>query len=137
MSSPGNGTQKEPSSAMKIERMNIEKTRKYVGSETEYHVYFDLSGHPPPEWRTIFLEAWVATKLTHQVSVEPSFLVVRCRLQEVAPVILPALKKAVAETNAAYARYAQKEAAALEHREDLWKQEREEVEATAASLTFE
>jgi|WetSurMetagenome_2_1015567.scaffolds.fasta_scaffold1076667_1 hypothetical protein len=137
MSTSENGTLKGSSASVKIERMNIEKTRRHAGSETVYHVYFDLSGHPPPEWRTLFFEAWVATKLAHHVDIEPSFLVVRCQLEEVATVILPALKKAVTDTNAAYALFAQKEAAALEHREDLWREERERVKATAATLTFE
>lgn len=137
VSTIGNGTPKDSFGAIRIERMNGEKTRNHAGSETVYNVYFDLSGYPLPEWRSIFLESWVATKLPHHVDVELSFLVVRCGLPEVATVILPALKAIVATTNAAYMRFAQKEATALEHREDLWRAERERVEATAALLTFE
>jgi predicted RecB family endonuclease len=99
-------------------------------------VYFDLSGYPPTEWRSIFQEGWVATKLPHRVDLEQSFLVVYCELEEIGAVVLPALKKVVTETNEAYARFAEKEATALEHREDLWREERQRVEATAASLTF-
>ena len=137
ISAAGNRTPKDSIAAIRIERMNGEKTRNHAGSETVYNVYFDLSGVPLPEWKTIFLESWVATKLPHHVNVELSFLVVRCRLPEVATVILPALKATVATTNAAYVLFAAKQAAALEDREDLWRAERERVEATAASLTFE
>jgi hypothetical protein len=137
MSASENDVQKGPSASVKIERMNIEKTRRQAGSETVYHVYFDLSGYPPPEWRTIFQERWVATKLPHPVDLEQSFVVAHCQLQEVAPVILPALTHVVTETNAAYAQFAQKQATDLEHREDLWREERQRVEATAASLSFE
>jgi hypothetical protein len=137
MSTPGNGTPKDASAAIRITRMNTEKTRKCAGSETLYNVYFDLSGNPLPEWKAIFLESWVTTKLPHHVDVEMSFLVARCELPEVAKVILPALKSIVALANVAYNRFAQKEASALERREDLWKAERERVESTAASLSFE
>jgi hypothetical protein len=63
--------------------------------------------------------------------------VLHCQLHEVATTLFPALKKAVAATNEAYTRYAQKEATALEKREDVWKEERKEVDAMASSLRFD
>jgi len=30
-----------------LERVNTDKTRLDIGSETAYHVYFELSGPPP------------------------------------------------------------------------------------------
>jgi len=122
---------------IRIERLNTEKTRKDVGSETVYHVYFELSGHPPPEWRDIFEGEWKGLNPANEAGIDGAFLVVHCPLLEVATSQLPALKKAVTATNEAYKQYAQKEATALEHREDVWKQERKDVEAVATSLRFD
>ena len=44
----------ESGSEIRIERLNIDKTRKDNGSDTVYHVYFKLSEHPLPEWTVIF-----------------------------------------------------------------------------------
>lgn len=123
--------------AIRIERLNTERTRKVSGSDTVYHVYFELSGHPQPEWGSIFEREWKGLNLTQQAAVEGSFLVVHCQLEEVAATHVPALKKVVAATNEAYKLYAQKEAATLRDREDRWKQERNEVDDLAASLRFD
>jgi hypothetical protein len=124
-------------SEIRIKRVNTEKTRKDVGSDTVYHVYFELSGHPPPEWCDIFGREWKALNLTGDAAIDGGFLLVHCQLEEVASTQLPALKKTVAQTNEAYREYAQKEATALENREDAWKLERQSVEAMAAALRFE
>ena len=120
-----------------IERLNTDKTRKDIGSDTVYHVYFELSGHPTPEWTIIFGREWKAVSPTHEAIVDGAFLVLHCQLHEVSATQLPALKKVVAVTNEEYKRYTQKEARALEHREDVWKQERKDVEALASSLRFD
>ena len=127
----------ESSPAVRIERLNTERTRKVSGSDTTYQVYFELSGRPQPEWGRIFEREWKGLNLTQKASVEGSFLVVHCQLEEVAATQFPSLKKVVAATNEAYEHYAQKEATALRGREDRWMQERKEVEALAASLRFE
>jgi hypothetical protein len=122
---------------IRIVRMNTEKTRKEAGSDTAYHVYFELSGYPAPEWRNIFAQEWTQLNLSQAASVDGGYLVVHCQLREVATTLLPALKRTVAVVNKAYGRYAQEEATALEHREDAWKQERKDVEAIAALLHFD
>lgn len=122
---------------IRIERLNTDKTRKDIASDNVYHVYFELSGHPPPEWTIIFGREWKALSLTHEAGIDGAFLVLHCQLHEVATTQLPALKKAVAAANEAYKRYAQKEATALGHREDVWKQERKDVDALATSLRFD
>ena len=127
----------ESTPAIRIERLNTERTRKVSGSDTTYQVYFELSGHPQPEWGNIFEREWKGLNLTQEASVEGSFLALHCQLEEVAATQFPALKKVVAATNEAYKHYAQKEATALRGREDRWMQERKEVEALAASLRFE
>ncbi len=128
---------RESTPEIRIERLNAEKTRKDIGSDTVYHVYFELSGHPPPEWRSIFGREWKGLNLTQEASIDGAFLILHCQLLEVATTQLPALKKAITATNAAYKQYAQKEATALEHREEAWKQERKDVEAMGASLRFD
>jgi hypothetical protein len=121
---------------VRLERVNTEKTRKDPGSDTVYHVYFELSGYPPPEWRAIFAREWTALSPTEVGSIDGNFLVLHCQLSEVGTTQLPILKKAVDATNAAYKAYVQKEATALEGREDVWKKERNDVEAMAAPLRF-
>ncbi|MGA9118168.1 MAG: hypothetical protein WB699_02280 [Bacteroidota bacterium] len=122
---------------IRIERLNTDKTRKDIDSDTVYHVYFEISGYPPPEWRSIFGQQWKGLNLSQEASIDGISIVVHCQLHEIAATILPALKKVVAATNEAYKHYAQTEATALEHREDAWKEERKEVDAIAAQLRFE
>jgi hypothetical protein len=137
MSVDGKAISMESVPEILIERVNTDKTRKDIGSETVYHVYFELSGHPPTEWREIFGREWKRLNLTQEAGIDGGFLVLHCQLQEVATAQLPALEKAVAATNEAYKQYAEKEAAAHERREDVWRQERKDVDAMAASLRIE
>ena len=137
MSENRKDTSMESAAEIRIERLNTDKTRRELGSDTVYHVYFEMSGHPPTEWRSIFGREWKRLDPTHEADIDGTFLVLHCQLHEVATTQLPNLKKAVAATNEAYIRYAQKEASALEHREDAWKQERQDVAAMATSLRFD
>jgi hypothetical protein len=137
MSASRNNLSTESAPEILIKRLNTERTRKDIGSDTVYHVYFELSEHPQPEWRSIFEREWKGLKLTQEAGVEGSFLVVHCQLEEVAGTQLPALKKVVDATNEAYQQYAQKEATALLGREDAWRQERMDVDAMAAPLRFD
>jgi len=127
----------EPIADIRLERVNTDKTRLDTGSETAYHVYFELSGHPPPEWRSIFERERKATNPTYEADIDGAFLVLHCQLDEVAATALPVLKTIIAATNDAYRQYAQKEATALEHRQDVWKQERKDVDAMSQSLHFD
>lgn len=137
MSENPNDTSTESAPEIRIERLNTDKTRKDIGSETVYQVYFELSGPPPSEWRSIFGREWKGLNLAQEASIDGTFLVLHCQLKEVEPTLLPALRKAVAATSDAYKLYAQSEATALEHREDVWKQERKDVDDLAASLRFD
>jgi len=132
-----NGTAQERGHEMRIERLNTDKTRKDFGSDTIYHVYFELSGNPPPQWRTIFRREWMSLNLKREADVDGGFVVLHSPLDEVATSHFAALKKIVAVTNEEYKRYAQRESTALQHREDLWKQERDAVETVASSLDFD
>ena len=122
---------------IRIERMNSDKTRKDAGSDSVYHVYFELSGHPPPEWTSIFTREWSGLNQTQEVGIDGEFLVLHCELHDVAATRLPLLKKAVAATNEVYRRFAQEAATASEHRQDVWEKERKDVAAVAASLQFD
>ena len=137
MSENPEDTSMESAPELRIKRFNSDKTRKDFGSDTVYHVYFELSRDPPPEWRDIFGREWKRLNLTQEAGIDGTFLVLHCQIQEVASMLLPALKKAVGATNAAYKEYVQKEAAALELREDVWREERKGIEALGASLRFE
>lgn len=127
----------ESTAEIRLERVNTDKTRLDTGSETAYHVYFELSGHPPPEWRNIFERERKSVNPTYEADIDGAFLVLHCQLHEVATTALPILKRIVSATNDAYARYARTEAAALEGRRDARKQERADVDAMSAALRFE
>jgi hypothetical protein len=122
---------------IRIKRLNTDKTRKDVGSDTVYHIYFELSAYPPPEWVAIFGREWDARKTSRKAEVDGGFLVLHCEIREVPARLFPALQQAVATTNAAFGQFEVKEASAQEQREDVWKQERKDVEAMAASLRIE
>ncbi len=127
----------ESAAEIRIQGLNTDKTRKDSGSDTVYHVYFELSAPPPPEWRNIFSLEWERLNLTQKAGIDGAFLVLHCRLPEVATTRLPALKKAVAAANEAYRLYAQEKETALAHREDVWRLERKDVDDLAKSLRFE
>jgi len=60
-----------------------------------------------------------------------------CPLHEIGPTHLPALKKAVEATNAAYKQHAQELVTEEERKADVWKQERDTVEEMARTLNLE
>jgi hypothetical protein len=131
----------ESATEIRIHGINTDKTRRMIGSETVYQVYFELSGIPPQKWRTIFEQEWKALNVgqplsLQEASVERAFLMMQCPLQEVAN-HLPDLKKAVAAANIAYTQYAIKRASEEKEREDVWKDERKTVEDVAKSLNFD
>jgi hypothetical protein len=120
-----------------IVRVNTDKTRKDLGSESIYHVYFELSGYPPVGWIPLFQHELRSTHPTAMVSMDGTFLILHCPLAEVGSIYLPALKRAVAAANAAFDAYALTKADELETLKDVWKHEREDVEGMAISLRFD
>lgn len=119
-----------------IERLNTDKTRKDIGVDAGYQVFFELSGSPAPEWKSMFSQDWIEMKLPYKTEVDGPFLVIHCQLKDVTPALLAAIQKAVTRANEAYRLFAQGEASAVTHREEEWAQERKDVEAVAASLHF-
>jgi hypothetical protein len=122
---------------IRIERVNTDKTRKDSGSDTVYHVYFELSTDPPSEWRIFFGLEWAKLNLKEVAVIDQAFIVLHCQLDAVPTLLLPALKKAVAAANAAYAQNVVKVAADQERRRDVWKQDRNDVDKMTASLRFD
>ena len=122
---------------IRIKRLNADKSRKDNGSEMIYHLYFELTSPPPAEWAPLFVAEWRQLQSVRRAEVDLNFLVLHCELGEVASNLLPLLQKAVSNVNVAYERQATEEASALERREDVWKNERKDVDALAASLTFD
>ena len=122
---------------IRIVGLNIDKTRRTLGSYTVYQVYFELSGTPPLAWRDIFGREWKDLNPKQEAGIDGRFLVMHCLLQEVATIHLPALKKAVRATNVAYKQYAREQETEEERQADVWKQERQTVEDMARSLKFE
>jgi hypothetical protein len=131
----------ESTTDIRIVCINTDKTRRMIGSETVYQVYFELSGSPTQAWRTVFEQEW---KTLHsgqslslqETSIDRSFLLMNCPLEDIAKQ-LPVLKKAVAAANAAYVENERKQAMDQKVREDIWKDERKTVEDTVQSLHFD
>ena len=134
-------TSKDPSTQstpdIRIVGLNTDKTRRTLGSYTVYQVYFELSENPPLVWREIFGREWKDLNPKQEAGIDGKFLVMHCPLQEVETIHLPALKKAVQTTNAAYRKYAREQVTEEERKADVWKEERKTVEDMAKSLRFE
>ena len=137
MASIGEGSSTDSSPEIRIVGLNSDKTRKTLGSDTVYQVYFELSDTPSWAWRDIFGREWKALNPTQEAGIDGRFLVMHCPLQEIPAKHLPALKKAVGATNAAFNKFARDQASVEEHKADVWKQERETVEVMAKTLRFE
>ncbi len=95
---------------IRIVGFNNARTRKIDGSDGVYDVCFDLSGIPTSAWETLFEGEWKvlnerAPGLWQAATIDKSFLMMRCQLQDVLSLHLPFLKKAVAETNARYGHF--------------------------------
>jgi len=122
---------------IRITRLNTDKTQKDPGSAAVYHFYFELTSHPPSEWSSLFNREWEILHLPRVARIDGGFLVVHGEIREVAPTLLPALKQAAAKTNAAYREHVANEALALERRENVWRDERKDIDALAASLKYD
>jgi hypothetical protein len=122
---------------IRIVGLNTGKTRRIPGAYTSYQVHFELSGNTPLAWRDIFGREWNDLNSTQEAGVDGRFLVIHCALQEIAGTYLPALKKAVDATNAAYKQYAREQAKEEERKGVVWKQERQAVEDMARTLEFD
>lgn len=122
---------------IRIKALNVDKSRKDTGSSTVYHLYFELTHHPMMEWNCQFGLAWKRVCPTYKVEIDRGFLVLHCELGEVAEKLLPLLKLAVAEANAAYRKYVLQAASERLERERIWIDERSGVGALAAALHFD
>ncbi len=122
---------------LRIVRLNTDKTRIDIGSETVYHVYFELSADPPTEWRIFFGQEWRKLNVKEVAVVDQAFIVLHCQLSAVPTLLLPTLKRAVSATNEVYAQNVVKEAADSERRQDVWKRERNDVDKMATLLRFD
>jgi hypothetical protein len=117
--------------------LNVEKTRKTLGSYTVYQVYFELSGDTPLGWEDIFGREWSDLSPTTPAGLDGRFLVIYCPLEEIATRYLPALKMAVEATNLAYTQYAREQALEEERKNGGRREERKTVEDMAKSLRFD
>ncbi len=122
---------------IRIVGLNTNKTRRTLGAYTSYQVFFELSGNTPLAWRDIFGREWKDLNSQRDAGVDGIFLVIHCALQEIAGTYLPALKKAVDATNAAYKLYAREQVKEEERRGEVRKQERQAVEEMARTLEFD
>jgi hypothetical protein len=127
----------EPEIDVRIVRINTDKTRKVPGSEDVYHIYFELIVHPPAAWDRMFSEEWEKGKHVQKAAIEGGFLILDSRLKDVTDTTVHDMKRAISAANAAYSLYAWSNQQSRERREDVWKDERQDVERLARSLRFE
>ena len=122
---------------IRIVRLNTDKTRRTLGSTSVYQVYFELSGTPPSAWSDIFGREWKKINATQEAGIDGRFLVLHCPLQEIAATHLPALKKTMEITNAAFLQYSRNQASEEERKIKVWTDERKAVEDVAKLLRFD
>jgi len=131
-----------PAVDIRISRLNNDQTRRVDGSEHLYNVYFELTAIPPRSWERLFEGEWRLLNMAHPdlwqaVRVDRNFLVMCCPLDQVIPLHLPFLKKAVAATNLMYKQY---EAVIAKERAEqalVWERRRSEVQATAKAIQLQ
>jgi len=126
-----------PHSEIRIVGLNTDKTRRTLGLPTVYQVYFELSEAPSMAWRDIFGREWKNLNPMQEAGIDGIFLVMHCPLQEIAAIHLPALKKAIESTNAAYKQYVREQVTEEKRKADVWTEERKTVEDIARALSFE
>lgn len=129
-----------PGSDIRIVGLNTDKTRKMIGSDSVYQVYLELSGSPTVIWRSFFDAEWKKTNAQqplalHDASVERTFLIIHCALEELAD-YLPKLRQAVSASNTDFLQFMETQASEQQSRIDVWKTERARVEQVARSLDF-
>jgi hypothetical protein len=117
----------EPSTNIRILRLNVDKTHRVSGSFTEFQVYFELSSTPSAVWSGIFGREWYDLNPVQEASIDGSFLVIQCPLLKIV-FHLPVIKRAVAATNEAYDRYAREQKREQEGQGDGRKEDRRILE---------
>jgi hypothetical protein len=125
---------------IRIVNLNTDRTRKVSGSSTQYQVTFVLSADPPREWRDVFDRVWkdLVREQEHQwyeTVIDRSFVVTHCTLTEVVP-CLRLLQQAITLTNPAHRQLVYKQLVEQARRNNVWKLERDAVEAMAATLHY-
>jgi hypothetical protein len=133
--SKSNSGNQSSDAQIQIIGINTDKTHKKYGSDTIYEVYLKLSGSPTVSWRTIFEQEWKVINRSIEATVDRGFLVLHCLLKDVV-IYLPILKKTFISTNNKYRAYVQKQSTDLELREEVWKQERINLEELTKLLDF-
>jgi hypothetical protein len=122
---------------IRIVRLNADHTRRAAGSFTAFRVAFELSGSPAPGWRDIFGREWKNVNPDQDAEIDRHYLVTICPLRDIASVHLPALQKAVASTNLAYALHVHERAKGENRHSTAWKEERKTIKELAQQLQFE
>ena len=95
--------------AIRILRLNIDKSKKGAGTPPVYTVNFQLSIAPAVSWIKSFDVEWNLFRSGHPATlsgaaIERDFLTIQSALADVSAIYLPNLTDAVARTNEAYVR---------------------------------
>ena len=116
------GKQIEPTTDIRILRLNLEKTHRVSGSFTGYRAYFELSETPSSAWSEIFGREWNDLDSAGKASIDGGFLVIQCPLQKIL-FNLPLMRMAITLTNEEYRRHSQEQKGERNPRVEVSKEE--------------
>jgi len=124
---------------IKIRGLDKSKLYKPDSNKAMYHVYFELSVHPPQEWVQIFEAERQFPRHTmwRHAWVEDEYIVVHCVPEEVKQYHLPDIREDVTNTNIKYREYLRKVSAARAREAQKEGKERREVDGALEDLDFE
>jgi len=124
-----------------IRLVGVDKTRAYRPDPDKalFHIFFELSAHPPQEWVQIFEAERQFPRHTmwRHAWIEDNYVVVHCVPDEVKKYHLQDVKQDVASSNAKYRAYLQREAAEKVREAQQRKKEEEDLDDALDDLDFE
>lgn len=124
---------------VKIKRLDKSRLYKPDPEMALYHVYFELSVHPPQEWVQIFEAERQFPRHTmwRHAWIEDKYIVVHCAPEEVKKYHLNDIKEDVDNSNTKYREYLRKVSAARAREAQREEKEREQVDSAFEDLDFE
>jgi hypothetical protein len=103
-----------------------------------FDVHLALSATPPREWAAHFDRRWITVlyRLKRRAWVSGNRIVIHCVPEEIEEDHLPQLKRAVAETNHEYRKYAEARASQQRQQQDHEQHTKEKLKALKGRLDF-
>ena len=127
-------TVKTPFEELRI--IGVIRERSYIIEPPILRIYLQLSHAPPLGWSYMFSVVWqgVAYPAKRPAGVEGDAVWIECDPEEVRECHLPELERAVAQTNATYEASVQQSAIAKQHKKELNRHSRAQLDELSNSL---